>query len=159
MQPESADLLLQRHASRNFWLNVLDGMAFVFGISMVSRYTVLPFFVSQLSSDRWLQGMIPTLTQVGWALPPLFMAPFVASLPRRKPLIMLVTIGERVPLVDDACDAFLKAGASDVANGQVFNLGGPEPISLRDLLDLMIEVAGQGSYKLVPFPDEKKAIQ
>jgi MFS family permease len=99
MQPESADLLLQRHASRNFWLNVLDGMAFVFGISMVSRYTVLPFFVSQLSSDRWLQGMIPTLTQVGWALPPLFMAPFVASLPRRKPLIMLVTIGERVPLL------------------------------------------------------------
>src|SRR5215213_4510167 len=60
--------------------------------------------------------------------------------------------------VDDACDAFLKAGASDVANGQVFNLGGPEPISLRDLLDLMIEVAGRGSYKLVPFPDEKKAI-
>jgi UDP-glucose 4-epimerase len=60
--------------------------------------------------------------------------------------------------VDDASDAFLKAGASDVANGQVFNLGGPEPISLRDLLDLMIEVAGRGSYKLVPFPDEKKAI-
>jgi UDP-glucose 4-epimerase len=60
--------------------------------------------------------------------------------------------------VDDACDAFLKAGWSDVANGQVFNLGGPEPISLRDLLDLMIEVAGCGSYKLVPFPDEKKAI-
>ncbi len=60
--------------------------------------------------------------------------------------------------VDDACDAFLRAGASDVANGQVFNLGGPEPISLRDLLDVMIEVAGRGSYKLVPFPDEKKAI-
>ena len=36
--------------------------------------------------------------------------------------------------------------------------GGSEPISLRDLLDLMIEVAGQGSYRLVPFPEEKKAI-
>ena len=60
--------------------------------------------------------------------------------------------------VDDACEAFLLAGASDVANGQVFNLGGPEPISLRDLCELMIEVAGQGSYRLVPFPDEKKAI-
>lgn len=60
--------------------------------------------------------------------------------------------------VDDACDAFLRAGASDVSNGQVFNVGGPEPISLRDLLDLMIEVAGRGSYRLVPFPPEKKAI-
>src|ERR671932_2643703 len=40
--------------------------------------------------------------------------------------------------VDDACDAFLRAGASDVSNGEVFNLGGSEPISLRDLLDLLI---------------------
>ncbi|MCC6179968.1 MAG: SDR family NAD(P)-dependent oxidoreductase [Chloroflexi bacterium] len=60
--------------------------------------------------------------------------------------------------VDDASDAFLRAGASDVSNGQVFNIGGPEPISLRDLLDLMIEIAGVGSYRLVPFPPEKKAI-
>jgi UDP-glucose 4-epimerase len=60
--------------------------------------------------------------------------------------------------VDDASDAFLRAGASDVSNGQVFNVGGQEPISLRDLLDVMIEIAGTGSYRLVPFPEEKKAI-
>jgi UDP-glucose 4-epimerase len=60
--------------------------------------------------------------------------------------------------VDDAADAFLRAGASDVSNGQVFNIGGSEPISLRDLLALMIEVAGQGSFRLIPFPEEKKAI-
>jgi MFS family permease len=97
MQPESADTLLKRYAKRNFWLNVLDGMAFIFGISMVSRYTVLPLFVSRLSSERWLQGLIPALTQVGALLPALFMAPLTASLPRRKPLILLVTIGERLP--------------------------------------------------------------
>ena len=60
--------------------------------------------------------------------------------------------------VDDAADAFLRAGASDVSNGQVFNIGGNEPISLRDLLNVMIELAGTGSYRLVPFPEEKKAI-
>ena len=60
--------------------------------------------------------------------------------------------------VDDAADAFLRAGASDVSNGQVFNVGGQEPISLRDLLELMIEIAGSGSYRLVPFPEERKAI-
>ena len=37
MQPESAETLLKRYAKRNFWLNVLDGVAFVFGISMVSK--------------------------------------------------------------------------------------------------------------------------
>jgi MFS family permease len=99
MQSESAEMLLKRHATRNFWLNVLDGVAFVFGLSMVSRYTVLPLFVSRLSSERWLQGMIPTLTQVGSSLPALFTAPFVASLPRRKPIILTVTIGERLPFL------------------------------------------------------------
>ncbi len=60
--------------------------------------------------------------------------------------------------VDDVCDAFLRAGAMDAANGQVFNLGGPEPISLRALCELLIEIAGRGSYRLVPFPEEKRAI-
>jgi MFS family permease len=99
MESESAETLLKRYARRNFWLNVLDGVAFVFGISMVSRYTVLPMFVSRLSSERWLQGLIPTLTQVGALLPALFMAPLTASLPRRKPMIMIVTIGERLPFL------------------------------------------------------------
>jgi UDP-glucose 4-epimerase len=60
--------------------------------------------------------------------------------------------------VDDVAEAFMLAGSSDVANGQIFNLGGPSPVSLRELVDLMIEINGSGSYKLVPFPDEKKAI-
>ena len=46
--------------------------------------------------------------------------------------------------VDDAADAFLRAGASDACNGEVFNVGGDEPISHRDLTTLLIEVAGVG---------------
>jgi len=60
--------------------------------------------------------------------------------------------------VDDAVEAFLMAGANDAANGQVFNVGAIEPISLRELADLLIEVAGSGSYELIPFPAERKAI-
>lgn len=60
--------------------------------------------------------------------------------------------------VDDVVDALLLAGVSDKANGEIFNLGGDEPISLKDLVELMIEVNGSGSYQLVPFPEEKKAI-
>src|SRR5215470_5110228 len=99
MQGTQSEIILKRHATRNFWLNVLDGMAFVFGMSMVSRPTVMPLFVARLSSERWVQGLLPTITQTGWVLPTLFMAPLVASLPRRKPLIMAVTIGERVPFL------------------------------------------------------------
>jgi UDP-glucose 4-epimerase len=60
--------------------------------------------------------------------------------------------------VDDAADAFLRAGASDVGNGQVFNVGGTDAISLRDLVEMLISVAGSGRYRLVEWPPEKKAI-
>jgi UDP-glucose 4-epimerase len=60
--------------------------------------------------------------------------------------------------VDDAVDAFLRAGASEASNGQVFNVGGFEPISHRDLVHLLIATAGSGSYRFVEWPPDKKAI-
>jgi UDP-glucose 4-epimerase len=60
--------------------------------------------------------------------------------------------------VDDAVDAFLRAGADDTSNGQVFNVGGMEPIRHIDLVDLMIRTAGSGRFRLVAWPPDKKAI-
>jgi UDP-glucose 4-epimerase len=60
--------------------------------------------------------------------------------------------------VDDVVEAFLMAGASDAANGQVFNVGGLEPMSLRDITAILIEAAGTGAFRLVPFPEDRKAI-
>jgi UDP-glucose 4-epimerase len=60
--------------------------------------------------------------------------------------------------VDDAADAFLRAGASDACDGHVFNVGGIEPVAHRDLVRLLIDVAGSGSVRFVDWPAEKKAI-
>jgi UDP-glucose 4-epimerase len=60
--------------------------------------------------------------------------------------------------VDDAADAFLRAGAEDSPNGKVFNVGGLEPISHRNLVELLVSVAGTGRYRCVDWPPEKKAI-
>ena len=60
--------------------------------------------------------------------------------------------------VDDAVDAFLRAGAYDVSNGQVLNVGGMEPISHRALVELLLDIAGTGRYRLVAWPMDKKAI-
>src|SRR5207245_7185689 len=60
--------------------------------------------------------------------------------------------------VDDVVDAFLRAGALDEADGQVFNLGGDQPISLLDLVKLLTDVAGGVNYALAPFPPERKLI-
>jgi UDP-glucose 4-epimerase len=60
--------------------------------------------------------------------------------------------------VDDACDAFLRAGASDAANGGVFNVGGAEPTAHRELVQLLIDTAGSGRVRFVDWPAEKRAI-
>jgi UDP-glucose 4-epimerase len=60
--------------------------------------------------------------------------------------------------VDDAADAFLRAGANDACNGEVFNVGGDEPISHRQLTALLLEVAGSGRVEYVAWPADKKAI-
>jgi UDP-glucose 4-epimerase len=60
--------------------------------------------------------------------------------------------------VDDAAEAFLLAGASDACNGEVFNVGGMEPVGHRDLVQLLIDVAGTGRVRYVGWPAEKKAI-
>lgn len=60
--------------------------------------------------------------------------------------------------VDDAADAFLRAGANDACNGGVFNVGGDEPISHRDLVTMLLDVAGTGRMRFVDWPPDKKRI-
>ena len=60
--------------------------------------------------------------------------------------------------VDDCVDAMLLAGASDKSNGMVYNLGSKEVISLKALADVLISMGYGGSFQLVPFPAERKAI-
>ncbi|MCC7416506.1 MAG: NAD-dependent epimerase/dehydratase family protein [Acidobacteria bacterium] len=60
--------------------------------------------------------------------------------------------------VDDAADAFLRAGAIDACNGDVFNVGGDGPVSHRELATQLVKAAGSGRVEYVEWPAEKKAI-
>ncbi|MGB2272455.1 MAG: NAD-dependent epimerase/dehydratase family protein [Pseudomonadales bacterium] len=60
--------------------------------------------------------------------------------------------------VDDCVDALLLSGSSEQANGKVYNLGSEEVISLKALAELMTNLIQDGSYELVPFPEERKMI-
>ncbi|GAB4163203.1 MAG: NAD-dependent epimerase/dehydratase family protein [Roseiflexaceae bacterium] len=60
--------------------------------------------------------------------------------------------------VEDVVDALLMCGMNAAADGQVFNLGSDEVINLRDLAALLVEINQAGSYEIVPFPPERKAI-
>ncbi len=60
--------------------------------------------------------------------------------------------------VDDCAEAMLLAAMEPGAYGQIFNLGSDETINLRDLATLLIEIAGGGSYEIVPYPADRKPI-
>ena len=60
--------------------------------------------------------------------------------------------------VDDVVDAFLDIAACPAADGQVFNLGSREVVSLEQLARMLVEIAGKGSYVIRQFPEERKRI-
>ena len=60
--------------------------------------------------------------------------------------------------VDDVVEAMLGAALSQEADGETFNLGDEHPLSLKETAELLIQCHGCGSYKLVPFPPERKSI-
>lgn len=61
--------------------------------------------------------------------------------------------------VDDVVDAMLLAAETDQTNGQVYNLGDPQVLSLRDLARTLIEAnGGVGTFELREFPADRRAI-
>jgi UDP-glucose 4-epimerase len=60
--------------------------------------------------------------------------------------------------VDDVVEALLVAGTSNKVVGDYFNLGGMRPHTLESLVQTLLCVTGSGSYRMVPFPSDKRSI-
>ncbi|WP_287963199.1 NAD-dependent epimerase/dehydratase family protein [Alcanivorax sp.] len=61
--------------------------------------------------------------------------------------------------VEDVVDAFLTAAGDPHADGQVFNLGSDEVVSLKELADLLVAAnEGTGRYEIREFPADRKKI-
>ena len=60
--------------------------------------------------------------------------------------------------VDDVVESLLLAAFHDAANGQIYNLGGDDPINLKNLAELLIELNGRGTYEIIPFPADRMRI-
>jgi UDP-glucose 4-epimerase len=60
--------------------------------------------------------------------------------------------------VDDCVEALLLAGASVQVNGKVYNLGSTEVVGLKALAEMMVGLGYGGTFELIPFPPERKAI-
>ena len=93
------EIEIQKHLRHNLIVNILDGAFFGLGLGFASFTTILPLFVATMTDSALLIGLIPAIHIVGWQLPQLFTARWVARQPRIKPLVLSTTIQERLPFL------------------------------------------------------------
>lgn len=92
----------------NIAVNIFDGSLFGFGVSGLASYvTIIPLFLSYLTESTALIGFVATLFHIGWQMPQLLTSSYVASLPRYKPMVLAMTMVERVPYFGLALLAFM----------------------------------------------------
>ncbi len=60
--------------------------------------------------------------------------------------------------VDDCVEAMMLAAVTPAMEGQALNIGGDGVISLKDLAEMLVRVAGTGTATVKPFPPERKRI-
>lgn len=83
----------------NYAVNLLDGIFFMLGASFISSSTILPLFLSKLTTNPLAFGLLAVIAQAGWPLPQLFTANFMERLARKKPVVInLGLFAERVPI-------------------------------------------------------------
>jgi UDP-glucose 4-epimerase len=89
-----------------------------------------------------------------------FLGIWIRQLIEQKPIQIFGTGEQRrdFNFVSDVVKALLLAAASRASDGQVFNLGHREHVSLKELAALLVRINGGGSYQLIPFPEDRKAI-
>ena len=66
---------------------------------------IIPLFVHHLTDSALLVGLVPAIHNMGWQLPQLLMAGWLARVRRYKPLTLWMTIHERLPFLGLACVA------------------------------------------------------
>lgn len=82
---------------------------FGLGLSLAATTTVLPAFARELGASNLAIGALPAIMTVGWSLPSVLSANFAERRERLLPLVLAVTIWERVPYLAMALAAGLLA--------------------------------------------------
>jgi len=79
----------EKLSKKNFILGVVSGAIFRLGFSFTDPHTVLPLFVSLLTSSKVLIGSVVTIKAFGWFMPQVFIASFTEHWQKRKPIYIL----------------------------------------------------------------------
>jgi MFS family permease len=86
----AVDAYVEKNFPWNFTVNVIDITFISLAMSLISRETIMPLMVSQLTDSKIAIGLIPAIHSLCFYLPQLFMANHAESLPYKKPFVALI---------------------------------------------------------------------
>ncbi|MFH1759628.1 MAG: MFS transporter [bacterium] len=118
--PDQYQEYLRNHYPRNMAVNILDVGFFQFAMAIISVAVVMPAFAVKLGASNLLIGFLPAVIQIGWFLPQLISSFFIEGLVRKKPLLLLSGIFQRLPWIVVAVSTFYLAASNPAAALAVF---------------------------------------
>jgi MFS family permease len=105
-----------RNYNWNFIVTTIDTSAFGFGASLISASTIVPLFISKLTTSTLPIGIAAMIAGSSWFLPQLFSANFTEQVARKKPIVAnLGFFTERLPLFFIILSAAIAIQAPDAA--------------------------------------------
>jgi len=122
---------LLKHENWNFWVNVLDLTFYNLAMSFIYGATVLSLYASYLTDSAILIGLIPAVQGVMFLLPQLLMAQRTQALARKKPLVVRISVLERLPYLVVGLAILLWPGA-------------PRPLAYLVLILSLVTATGAG---------------
>ncbi|MGE5653554.1 MAG: MFS transporter [Bacillota bacterium] len=112
-----------QHQARNFWALAGDGIFFNFGSAFFEASSLIPAYVSQLTSSATIIGLITTIRNLGWLFPQLLVAGMVERLPLKKPMVLVSSAMMRLAGIFIAFSAWWWGGRSPAAALTSFLIG------------------------------------
>jgi MFS family permease len=144
----------EKHFKRNFFLGVTNGILFNFAWAFTSGSTILPLFISKLTSSSILVGLASTLEAVGWTLPQMAVAAVTLHHKNQMPLYIKMAFLRGVAFLLLAILVFFSRGNNPsyllIAFFFLFSIyafgGGVSGVSFMEVVGKTIPPNRRGSF-------------
>ncbi len=113
---QKVDSTVERNLPWNFSVNLIDISFITLAFSIISRETITPLLISNLTDSKIAIGFVPAIYSIAYYLPQLFAANHAERLKRKLPFVMLIGgLLERVPYLFAGLAILLFAESAPIA--------------------------------------------
>ena len=113
---QKVDSTVEKNLPWNFSVNLIDITFITLAFSIISRETITPLLISNLTDSKIAIGLVPAIYSIAYYLPQLFAANHAERLKRKLPFVMLIGgLLERVPYLFAGLAILLFAESAPIA--------------------------------------------